>query len=85
MLKLVPKADPPPAEKVRRRIRRFARPDGALMCNRCGSQTVMTATSGVIIKNGRKTGGTVIEKDVCAICYRKGIFSPMMPELQRIK
>lgn len=85
MLKLVPKSDPPPKEKVRQRIKKMIRPDGALVCNRCGGQTVMTATSGVVVRNGRKTGGTVVEKDVCAICYRHGVFSPMMPELVRVK
>lgn len=85
MLKLVPKSDPPPKEKAVRRIKRMARPDGMLQCERCGGRTVMTATTGVVIVKGRKTGGTVVEKDVCADCYRHGIFSSMMPELQRIK
>ena len=85
MLKIVPKSDPPPKEKVRQRVRRHARPDGMLQCNVCGGRVVMTATAGVVIKNGRKTGGTVIEKDVCAICYKHDVFSPMMPELHCIK
>jgi len=85
MLKIVPKTDPSPKEKVKKRVRRMARPDGMLQCNRCGGRVVMTATAGVVIKNGRKTGGTVIEKDVCAICYKQDIFSPMMPKLERIK
>lgn len=85
MLKLVPKSDPPPKEKVKQRVRRMVRPDGMLQCNVCGGRTVMTATTGVVVKNGRKTGGTVVEKDVCAVCYKLDIFSPMMPELRRIK
>lgn len=85
MLKIVPKSEPTPKEKVRQRIRRHARPDGMLQCNACGGRVVMTATAGVVIRNGRKTGGTVVEKDVCAICYKQGVYSPMMPELQRIK
>lgn len=85
MLKLVPNTDLSPAEKVRQRIKRHARPDGMLQCNRCGGRTVMTATNGVTIHKGRKAGGTVVAKDVCADCYRQGIITPMMPELQRIK
>lgn len=84
MLKLVPKSEPPAKEKVRRRIKQM-RPDGVLMCNRCGGLTVMTATSGVTIVNGRKQGGTVVEKDVCADCYKHEVYSPMLPELERIK
>lgn len=85
MLKLVPKTDPPPKEVTRQRVRNMARPDGALQCNRCGSRTVMTAVNGIEIVSGRRTGGTVIAKDVCADCYRQGIITAMMPELQRIK
>lgn len=85
MLKLVPKTDPPPAEKVRQRIRKMARPDGALQCNRCGGRTAMTATNGMSILNGKRYGGTIVVKDVCADCYRQGIVTPMLPELQQIK
>lgn len=85
MLKLVPKSDPPPKEKIRQRVKQYARPSGMLQCNRCGSRTVMTATNGVFIKNGRKTGGTIIEKDICATCYQLGVITPMMPELVRVK
>lgn len=84
MLKLVPKTNPPPKEKVVQRIK-ADRPDGMLQCNRCGCRTSLTTVTGAVVKNGRKQGGTVIDKDVCAECWRRGIFSPMMPELQRIK
>lgn len=85
MLKLVPKSDPPPKEKVAQRIKRMARPDGMLQCERCGGRTTMTAMHGVSIVKGRKSGGTVVEKDVCAECWKRGIFSSMLPELVRIK
>jgi len=85
MLKLVPTVDPTPKEKVRQRVRKMARPDGMLQCNRCGSRTIMTAVNSVVIANGRKYGGTTVAKDVCADCYRHGIHSPMMPELERVK
>jgi len=85
MLKLVPKTDPPPKEKVRQRVKHHARPDGILQCNRCGGRTVMTATNGVVLHKGRKAGGTVVAKDVCADCYRQGIITAMLPDLQPIK
>lgn len=86
MLRLVPQIEAvSPVERVKLRTKRRARPDGLLQCNRCGGRTVMTATTGVLIKNGRKVGGTVMEKDVCADCYRQGVHSAMMPELQLIK
>lgn len=85
-LRLVPPPESAPTEeKVRQRIKKMARPDGLLQCNRCGGRTIMTAKTGVILKNGRKTGGTTVEKDVCLDCYMKGIYCPMMPALQPVK
>ncbi len=85
MLKIVPKIEPTPAEAVRERIKRRARPDGMIQCNRCGGRTIMTTVTGAFIKNGRKSGGTVTDKDVCYHCHQRGIFSQMLPELKRIK
>lgn len=83
-LKLVPSADPSPVEQMRQRIRRMARPDGMLQCNQCGGRTLLTTVNSVVIRNGRKTGGTVIEKDICAHCWRDGIIVSMLPELKPI-
>lgn len=85
MLKIVPKTEPSPAEAVREKVKRRARPDGMIQCNRCGSRTIMTTVTGAFIKNGRKSGGTVTDKDVCYHCHQRGIFSQMLPELKRIK
>lgn len=84
-LKLVPKTNPSAAEEVRQRVKRMARPDGAMQCNRCGCRTSLTTINGQVIRHGRKTGGTVIDKDVCAECWKRGIYSPMLPELKPIK
>jgi hypothetical protein len=83
-LRLVPPSEPDPVEKVRQRVKKMPRPDGALQCNRCGSRTSLTTINGAVILNGKKTGGTVIDKDVCADCYKRGIYSPMLPELKSI-
>lgn len=83
-LKLVPKTIPGEAEKVRQRVKQ-RRPDCVLQCNRCGCRTSLTTVNGQVILHGRKTGGTVIDKDVCAECWKRGIYSPMLPELKPIK
>jgi len=83
-LRVVPPAEPDPAEQVRQRVRKMARPDGIVQCNRCGSRTLLTLVNGVFIENGRKTGGTVIEKDICADCYKRGIITSMLPALKPI-
>lgn len=85
MLKSVPKSDPPAAELIRQRIKRRARPDGMIQCNRCGGRTIMTTVTGAFIKNGRRSGGTVTDKDVCYHCHQRGIFSQMLPELKPIE
>jgi hypothetical protein len=46
---------------------------------------MLTTVNGVEIKNGRKTRGTVIDKDVCADCRKRGVFSPMLPEIKPVK
>lgn len=45
---------------------------------------MLTTVNSVIIKNGRKTGGTVIDKDVCAECWKRGIWTPMLPALPKL-
>lgn len=85
MLKLVPPSEPTPAEKVRQRVKRMVRPDGMLQCNRCGCRTSLTTVNGAVVKNGRKQGGTVIDQDVCAECWKRGIHSPMLPELKPVE
>lgn len=84
-LKLVPKSEPTAKQAVIERVKRMARPDGLLQCNRCGGRTILTTVNGAFIKNGRKQGGTVIDKDVCAECWKRGIHSPMLPELKPVK
>lgn len=86
MLRLVPKIEAiSPTERVKLRIKRRARPDGMLQCNRCGCRTSLTTVTGAFVKNGRKQGGTVTDKDVCAECWKRGIFSSMLPELKEVK
>lgn len=85
MLYIVPPAAPDEKEKTRRRIRRMDRPDGLLQCNRCGGRAAATIEAGASVHNGRRTRGTVIHKDVCAECYKRGLIVPMIVELKPIK
>jgi hypothetical protein len=66
------------------RIKARPRPDGIMQCARCGCRTMVTETTSVLLKNGKKQGGTVTAKDVCAECYKRGIQSPMAPEIKPI-
>jgi hypothetical protein len=45
----------------------------------------MTTEAGVVTRNGRKQSGTIIDKDVCANCWKQGIDSPMRPTVKTIK
>lgn len=84
-LKLVPKFEPDGKSKIITRIKQVRREDGVLCCNRCGCNVSLTTVAGALIQNGRKQGGKVLEKDVCAECYKRGIYSPMLPELKPVK
>jgi hypothetical protein len=81
-LRLVPPGEPTPAERVTLRVKKAPRPDGLLQCNRCGGRTSLTTVNGQAIQNGRKTGGTVIDKDECAECWKRGIHSSMLPAVK---
>lgn len=45
---------------------------------------MVTETTGAVVKDGKKHGGTVTAKDVCAACYKRSINSPMAPEIKPI-
>lgn len=85
MLTLVPPVKLSPKQAFIQRIKASPKPGGMWQCNRCGGRLSLTTESGVITKNGRKQGGTVIDKDVCAMCWKQGIHTPMRPEIERIK
>ncbi len=62
-------------------VKAMPKPTGMLQCNRCGGRTSVTVTNGTVVRNGRKIGGTVLERDVCDDCRRLGIYSPMVRPL----
>lgn len=69
-LTLVPKREPDAVEKVRLHAKAAPRPDGMLQCPVCGGRALLRIEVGVVIRKGRRHRGTVIEKDICAICWR---------------
>lgn len=79
-LQLVPPTPPDAKQALVERVKALPRPDGAIQCPRCGSRSMLTVTNGAVIKGGRKQGGIVTDKDVCADCWRKGIKQQMLPD-----
>lgn len=66
MLKLVLPTVPGFKQSFIEGLKKHPRVQGAWQCNRCRARASMTLESGVMTINGRKQGGTVIEKDICA-------------------
>lgn len=59
-----------PAEQVRRRVRAQPRPEAMVHCHRCGGREVIESKIGVLMKNGKPTGGT--KALLCVGCLLKG-------------
>jgi hypothetical protein len=43
-----------------------------LYCPVCLGRALAIIEGGTIIKDGKRKRGTILEKDICAICYQKG-------------
>lgn len=83
-LRLVPAVEPDAKQALVGRVKALPRPDGIIQCPRCGSRSMLTVTNGAVIKDGKKQGGTVVAKDVCADCWKKGQVTPMLPDLPKL-
>jgi hypothetical protein len=59
-----------PAEQVRKRVRAMPKPATMVQCHRCGGREVIETKIGVLMKNGRPTGGT--KTLICAGCLLTG-------------
>lgn len=68
-LRIVPPAAKPAAEEVRQRVRRMPKPAGMIQC-RCGSREVIEARQGVLLKEGKPSGGTKVM--LCVNCLLRG-------------
>lgn len=83
-LELVPPTVPGRKTAMLERLKVTGRSQGLMQCPRCGCRTMVTETTGAHMNLGKKIGGTVTAKDVCAECYKRGINSPMAPEIKPI-
>lgn len=59
-----------PAEKVRKRVRAMPKPPTMVQCHRCGGREVIETRIGVLMKNGKPTGGT--KTMICVACLLRG-------------
>ncbi len=85
-LHLVPQAEPSPKQAVIERVKAMPRPEGLLQCPRCGNRGMITQIiGGAFVKNGRRQGGTEIEKDICSECFKRGIRTTMLTDIKRIE
>lgn len=69
VLRIVPSAAIPLAEKMRQRIKRMPKPENVLEC-RCGSRSLLIEVTGAALIDGKVRGGTKVY--ICACCDRKG-------------
>ena len=58
------------ADQVRKRVRRAPKPAALLQCRRCEGREVIETKIGVVLKDGRPTGGT--KQLLCAVCLLRG-------------
>ncbi|NNB54218.1 hypothetical protein [Pseudomonas fragi] len=59
-----------PAEKVRKRVRAMPKPPTMVQCHRCGGREVIETRIGVLMKNGKPSGGT--KAMICVGCLLQG-------------
>ena len=58
-----------PVQRVKNRVKASA-PSYMVSCPRCGGMEVFETKTGVVMKNGKPTGGT--KQLLCAMCFMKG-------------
>ena len=59
-----------PAEQVRKRVRAMAKPETMIQCHRCGGREVIETKTGMMLKDGKPTGGT--KQLLCVGCLLRG-------------
>lgn len=59
-----------PKEAVKRRVRKMPKPGAMVQCYRCSGREVIETKIGVILKDGKPTGGT--KQLLCAGCLIRG-------------
>ena len=59
-----------PAEQVRKRVRAMPKPATMIQCHRCGGREVIETKTGMLLKDGKPTGGT--KSLLCVGCLLRG-------------
>lgn len=59
-----------PAAETKRRIRKAAKPAEVIQCHKCGGREVIETRTGVVLKDGKPSGGT--KSLLCASCWNVG-------------
>lgn len=59
-----------PVEQVRKRVRAMPRPATMIQCHRCGGREVIETKTGMLMKDGKPTGGT--KSLLCVACLLRG-------------
>lgn len=68
-LHLIPPIEKPP-ERKNSRAKKAAKPPEMLQCPRCDGREVIVTTIGVLMRDGKLTGGT--KQALCALCLMRG-------------
>lgn len=59
-----------PTEQVRKRVRAMPKPATMVQCHRCGGREVIETKIGVLMRDGKPTGGT--KQLLCVGCLLNG-------------
>jgi hypothetical protein len=59
-----------PVEQSRKRVRSMPKPAAMVQCHRCGGREVMETKTGVLMKDGKPSGGT--KALLCVGCLLRG-------------
>lgn len=59
-----------PVERVRKRVRAMPKPEAMIQCHRCGGREVIETKTGMLLKDGKATGGT--KQLLCVGCLLRG-------------
>lgn len=59
-----------PKQRVLDRIKAMPKPACMIQCHRCGGQETIETKIGVVVKNGKPSGGT--KQLICALCALRG-------------
>lgn len=78
-LHLVPPVPQDAKTAMVERLKAIARPAGMVQCPRCSGRDTLMIRSGDRIVDGKVKPGIVIEKGLCAHCWKRGVIVDLLP------